>query len=725
MNKLLRRCVFLGLCVALLVGMVPTAYAADEGDEVRAAKKIISVVCDDSGSMRGDKWTFANYATQTLIAQLNEQDELYITFMSKPGKCYEIDMKDLKGEVKAMGERTCPGSTPYASIKTAHKALTDRHTTDSSDQYWLIVTTDGDVENIPKSGGLNGTIQSVLDKHKGETMSNGSKLNVAYLAMDAKYACTADTANGLHTFTATTPQEISVALSNISNLISSRLQATPLTQVDDKTVTFTSPLPLYSIAILSQQSTATVTGAETNGKKLHVDRNIPLKKNRLFGNASVVNLQNLFGQSQVISAGSFTVTFSDKVDIQNLLIQYEPAIEVKMVITSGDRDVNDPADLIVGRTMTVQLVPVIPGTDTPIDPAALPAGSAWRIDYQVNGSVKGSADSTTLPENTILEGDNAIRGTLKIPGFSDLVFEKRFTLRPIIFGLTANQPDGLTYPRKDPQKSVTPDQRIVFTVTDDGVPISKEKLQLLGVTLETLSVDVDSSGVKPWFLRGFLEAGARYEMNDDGTFTLIPRSPFWMAFLVLAGDYTVTAALSHDDTVTAVGTFTLVPTLADFVGLFWWVGGFLLLLYILMLLFKKKFSGQTVQFSQYSQRHNGTGECETEYSFELTPLAKGSLLAFSWKPCSITCQGVKFVAGDNGAVIASGRSIARNRLFVAYGTSSQNPETRLRGILRGLTDIDVDMGEKSERSADDIPLDTVEALYLKTQDGLAYYFRLL
>ena len=724
MNKLFRRGLLLVLCIALMAGIVPAAHAG-ESDEVRAAKKIISVVCDDSGSMKGDKWTFANYATQALIAQLNEQDELYITFMSKPGKSYKIDMKDLKGEVKAMGERPCPGSTPYASINTAHKALINRQTSDSSDQYWLIVTTDGDVENIPKSGGTDGTIQSVLDKHKGETMSNGSKLNVAYLAMDAKYACTADSANGLHTFTASTPQEISQALSSISNLISSRLQATPLTQVDDKTVSFTTPLPLYSFSILSQQSSATVTGASTGDVKLRVDRNIPLKKDQLFGNASVVNSKNLLGQSQVIQAGSFTVTFSEKVDVANLLIQYEPAIEVKMKITSNGRQVDDPADLIVGHTMTVELVPVIPGTDTLIDPAALPAGSAWRIDYQVDGTIKGSADSTSLPENAILEGDNVIRGTLKIPGFSDLVFEKRFTLRKILFGLTASRTEDPTYPRKSPQKSVTPDNRITITVTDDGVPIPKEKLELLGVTLKTSCVDVDSSGVKPWFLRGLTEASIRYEMNDDGTFTLVPRSPFWKAFLVLAGDYTVTAALAHDDTVTAISTFKLVPSLADFVGLFWWLLAFFLLTYLCMLLCKKKFTGQTVQFAQYSQRQNGTGECETEFCFELTPLGKGSLFAFSFKPCSVTCQGVKFIAGEDGAVLVSGRSVARNRLFVAYGTSTQNPEKRLRGIIRGLTDIDVDMGEKSERSADDTPLDTVDAYCLKTRDGLVYYFRLL
>ena len=44
---------------------------ATTGDEVRASKKIISVVYDDSSSMYGERWSYTDYAMQALIALLN------------------------------------------------------------------------------------------------------------------------------------------------------------------------------------------------------------------------------------------------------------------------------------------------------------------------------------------------------------------------------------------------------------------------------------------------------------------------------------------------------------------------------------------------------------------------------------------------------------------------------------------------------------------------------
>ena len=45
-------------------------------------RKIVSVVYDDSGSMDGDKWAYANYAMQSFCGMLNSDDQLFITYMS-------------------------------------------------------------------------------------------------------------------------------------------------------------------------------------------------------------------------------------------------------------------------------------------------------------------------------------------------------------------------------------------------------------------------------------------------------------------------------------------------------------------------------------------------------------------------------------------------------------------------------------------------------------------
>ena len=67
--KFTARVLALILCFTLV--FPGTVCADDTGDEVRAAKKIISVVYDDSGSTEGECWVYINYAIQALTALLN------------------------------------------------------------------------------------------------------------------------------------------------------------------------------------------------------------------------------------------------------------------------------------------------------------------------------------------------------------------------------------------------------------------------------------------------------------------------------------------------------------------------------------------------------------------------------------------------------------------------------------------------------------------------------
>ncbi|MBQ8697226.1 MAG: hypothetical protein IJ519_05845, partial [Clostridia bacterium] len=60
-----------------------TLLPTDSRAESLYIRKIVSVVYDDSGSMTGDKWAYANYAMQTFCGMLNSEDQLYITYMSK------------------------------------------------------------------------------------------------------------------------------------------------------------------------------------------------------------------------------------------------------------------------------------------------------------------------------------------------------------------------------------------------------------------------------------------------------------------------------------------------------------------------------------------------------------------------------------------------------------------------------------------------------------------
>lgn len=711
------------LCVSfalmLILGCLPASGQAATGDEIRTAKRVISVVCDDSGSMKGDKWTYANYASQTMISQLNEQDEIYITYMSKPNKAEAVDLKRIDEAVQAIGQRDCPGKTPFQAVKTAYEKLKQVSSNDKNTQYWLIVTTDGSISDIP--GSMKGKIQGVLDAYKGEKMANGSKLNVAYLAMEDKYACKEDPKNGLYTFAATDPKEISQALSKISNLISGRFEADPVKQVSDNTVSFRSALPIYSFSVLSQQSAAKVSEVTTGGVQLQVTRNIGLKKDSLFGNAAVVRA----GGGQVIAAGEYTVTFSEAVDVKNLLIQYEPAIGVKMEIRTDGVIVDDPSLIPIGDPFTVELIPVIPGTDTVIEPSALPKGLSWQIQYEVDGQVIDSADGAKLSGTTAAAGQNVIRGILRIPGFTELVFEEEFSLTQVIFGLEAQQPEDLRYSRKDPQGEAA-DRCVRFTVTDDGTPMDPQLLKRLGVKLEVVSVDVDSSMIENQWLRGSNKLNVKLKQNSDGTFSLIPVKTFGCAFFTLAGRYQVTVRINLAPGITADGTFMLVPSWADALDILWLLLVILAVLYVIIVLLRRKFTTHSIEITCFEEDSQGRGEVVSQSVEEVNLLARGNVLLPVLKPCWVetrTCR-VRLVAGEGGTVIVNGVSIQRNKSIRAYGTSGYNPERRLKSIRRSLTSVVNEGSEDQERTASDCILSMDDSLYLLNGESV-YRFRLL
>ena len=135
-----------------------TVYAADNarattnndsGDTVTSPKKIISVVYDDSGSMAGERWTYANYSLQTLTSLLNTQDELYVTYMSDPSDAKKISLTDIQDSVDKIRDKEDSHNTPEESIDTAVGKLESIKGTDATTQYWLIIMTDGAInENV-------------------------------------------------------------------------------------------------------------------------------------------------------------------------------------------------------------------------------------------------------------------------------------------------------------------------------------------------------------------------------------------------------------------------------------------------------------------------------------------------------------------------------------------------------------------------------------------------
>ena len=74
------------LLVAVITLLTVSVMAVSVSAESLYIRKIVSVVYDDSTSMKASKWSNANYAMQSFCGMLNSEDQLYITYMSRSNK---------------------------------------------------------------------------------------------------------------------------------------------------------------------------------------------------------------------------------------------------------------------------------------------------------------------------------------------------------------------------------------------------------------------------------------------------------------------------------------------------------------------------------------------------------------------------------------------------------------------------------------------------------------
>ena len=706
----------LGFC--LLFTMIPQVFA-DTGDEVRAAKKIISVSYDDSTSMKGDRWVYANYATQALTALLNSQDELYITYMSDPYNARSISLADLEGSVGSIRNWNHAANTPGAALDTAKKKLDGISESDPSAQFWLIIFTDGDLNDS--------TIEDKVNAYKKSTMSNGSTLNVVYLAMGASTTRGKDVDNqksSVYGFDADDDSQIAKTMVDIANLISARITADNVKQVNETTISFQSKLPLYSISVLTQGSSASVTAAKTQEDNLNIDRNIGLDAKEPFGNTSTRLLGNAAvithasgGSNQIIPASTYTITFSEPVDVKNLVVQYEPAIGIDMLITKDGIQLSSADSLYTGDKVDIELIPVIPGTNQQISDSDLPKGISWRIEHIVGGAVADSADGRKLLGVTLTTGDNHIRGIMQLPGFAPSTSDMYITAEEFVLdlGIQVDQPDPLSFFRTTGKDKGNTGE-ITFRITNEDVPLTKEQLKSFGVHLQVDSVECDNSKVEGFLNRfGKILADCDLKQNDDGSYTLTPKPivPF-TAFLTMAGDYTITVNISEDPSVTQVGTFTMVPQLSDWIELIGLVISILLLLYIIYILFiKYKFPNRTVRYQAYKLRYDGGGIELVNDAAVLSLNPMKNILSLK-RASEVKFYGLTLQAGPGGMILVTGKSISRT--VSHYKASAMNPTLALRAIVDSMQPTTRTRGGKTERTASDQQLSANRPIYFRSNE---------
>lgn len=431
MKKLLS--VIAAVAIALSALICFPAQAAENSTYI---KKIVSLVYDDSGSMKGDKWAYANYAVQTFCGMLNSDDQLYITFMSgaqlQPDYTPEkIDLSSggIQNSVDDLRKHDDDEDTPFKSVEIAKKKLSEIPCDDENAQYWLVVITDGVFDEIyysdddTKKRFLNEKFQAFSK----EVMPNGSRLQTTFLSIGSKVvAPNQNESLGIFTYTAADADGIISAMSDLAHKVSgrTRVQSESIKKTGDNSIEISTSLPLFNIAAVSQKTEAVLEMVKNkDGKK------VPIKRSVSVSYPNYSDLQGktyLIGESnKMLKEGTYELIFNEKIDVNELVIMLEPALEARIYIEANGKvyeSISDIEEMTNGEKVIVSYKIYKIGDNEEVLPSQLPEGTKYSIVlYEDGEEVLSTLDeSMTLEEYVLKEKEVRIKANIEVDGFNPI-----------------------------------------------------------------------------------------------------------------------------------------------------------------------------------------------------------------------------------------------------------------------------------------------------------------
>lgn len=581
-----RNCAKSILCVLLVVVMTFVCLPFEGSAATVRSKKVLSVVYDDSTSMADGsyKWCYANYAVQSLTALMNKEDSLYITYMHN-SVSKEMDLQDKEATVKKIRDHSDALGTPFKAVENAFEKLKSHKDKNKNTQYWLVIMTDGDFGSHSAL-----MVGNELCKYADTKMSNGTKPEIVFFSMcDANNMFTPQSGlrSNIDIKKADKADDIIDAVSAIADRVSGRYAApdADITVVDEKTVKVTSKLPLRTIGVLSQRSTAKVKKADLNGTKGVIESNIMVKypepgglniakDKSLKGNVALIN-----NGADNIPAGTYTITFSGKITKENLKILFEPAFELRLELIKEGNVLTDTSKIPLDSVLTAKATLYEAGTNNVIDVSLLPGNVSTTVSHLESKKVVNTVQGDTLADVKISDKPTSFEAVFELQGFFYLYQSVSFTpVRLEVTGLTAElfYDGSKRYGDHGENVIYTHDLRknktgIKFFMEIDGVPATKD----------------DAVAILSEFKAGTDTAlgSISYEVGDDGSVLVYPtKSIFYPSALYWLKWHGIQRITESIDKVSAYGELEIMPgwdILLEIWGL--WV-----LIRILLLKFRRK-----------------------------------------------------------------------------------------------------------------------------------------
>ena len=455
------------LLVFLSVILIPAQTHADSSP-IRS-KRIVSVMYDDSGSMVGDRWIAASYAMQAFTAMLNKEDTLYISYMSEnapDGNTNDVtrtvDLNNPQKEVDAIRSHIGSGSTPLNALKSAFGALLNSHDSNPNTEYWLVAFTDGDFNDVDTS-----EVTNLLKTYSETSMPNGSSINIFFMTIangesDISHYTPSDSGkSNIDIRQARSMSDVTDNIFSIAAEINGRYKLTGnnVSMPDNKTITISADIPLFNIAILTQNSDVKIESIKTeSGNSVPIKSNISIKApgrenpsvNENPGPSDeALKMQGravLAGQgSEKLPAGKYTISFSGGISDKDLIVLLEPAVELRIQVYKDGVPVDDAYEIVADESgLSAKATLFEYGSDNEVLPSMMPDGVVFSMSHAENNTEIESSNSLSLDSLTVTSGDNTIYASAMLPGFFNLTAEKSFVAKnPVVLKMEAElYPDG-------------------------------------------------------------------------------------------------------------------------------------------------------------------------------------------------------------------------------------------------------------------------------------------
>ncbi len=583
----MKRKITLLLLLSLMLSLLLPITAVATQESTVYVRKHVSILYDNSGSMKSPlegtenlRWCYASYASQMFAGLLNDSDTLDITFM-EGDPLHNLDMtKARQGVLNSIFDRTgvATAPTPLSQIQTTLDVLTsDKHnlkpgqgTNPPTEQYWLVLTTDGqfqdDYEQPVSDEDVVTKLTQIMKEYPdlhvvyfgigaegyiGEETSGKPDENIAKDFRQGSTNVSPDLVSKLHAHTnftavyAENQEQIVSTMRALSNQISGRYTVSNKAEISGNTVKIHLPAegsPIRNIAIMAQETNARLLSAKAeNGTELTISRDGQIRYPHN-SNYDTMPEGTLGGYVALITDpagkkipnGTVTLTFDQPVSQKDLVLMYEPAIFLKLVVEKKDNSgnwvvISQSDKLLEGDELRVNYAICEDGTGRELDPTELFGETVFQC--LLNNEAFSPDETITVSKGDItLE----IRASMMDGGYTINVIHKYKVTEPGLEDYTFLCSDPIELYRKEVAENT--EKYIEFSADFRGAPATKEMMSKLSVRME------DKDGAPKGKTEQPADHVIRFTPRDDDC---------------LAGEYTL--SLYYDKNVVASQIITILP----------------------------------------------------------------------------------------------------------------------------------------------------------------------